>query len=306
MRKIFNLFFASIILISCHAQETELRLNLEKGKEYKQISDSKVTITQNFNGQKIDMETTIKGSISYFVKVVNENNYEMEARYDSLSMSLKLPQGLIKFSSEKNDDQDIFSMVLTEMKNYPLQITMTKSGKVTEVGNIELLFESIFGKFPKIPEDQKAPIRAQMMRAYGEEAFKGNIEMVTAIYPDKSVAKGDSWEIKTKLESGMAADMTTTYKFIENHADYNLIVGNSEIVTADKEAYLETNGMPTKYDLTGVMSSEIKVDKVSGWIIDAKINQDIYGDVYIKGNPQLPEGMKIPMTMKNDMTFSNK
>lgn len=307
MRKIFSLILVSIILTySCQAQKTILRLNLEKGKEYKQLTDSKATIIQDINGQKMNMEMTLKGSMSYLVKEVNEKDYEMEVKYESLSMSMQLPQGTMEFSSEKKDEQDIFSMILAEMKNNPFHIKMTRSGKITEVKNIELLFESAFSKFSQIPENQMAQIKSQLMKAYGEEAFKGNIEMVTAIYPDNSVAIGESWVIKTKLESGMSADMTTNYKYAENNSDYYLIVGESKIVTADKDAFIESNGMPMKYDLKGDMSSEIKVDKISGWIIEAKIKQDIQGDVYIKENPQMPDGMKIPMIMKNDMTFTNK
>lgn len=307
MRNIFNLILVSIILTTAQAQQTELKLNLEKGKEYKQITDSKATIIQDINGQKMNMGMTLKGSMSYLVKVVNENDYEMEVKYDSLSMLMQLPQGTtMEFSSEKNDEQDVFSTILAEMKNKPFQITMTKNGKITEVKNIELLFESVFNKFSQIPENQIVQIKAQLMKAYGEDAFKGNLEMVTAIYPDKPVAKGETWEIKTKLESAMSADITSTYKYVESNSNYHLIVGDSKITTADKDAYIASNGVPMKYDLTGNMLSEIKVEKTSGWIIEAKINQNIQGDVYVKGSPQAPEGMKIPMVMKNDMTFTNQ
>ena len=64
--------------------------------------------------------------------------------------------------------------------------------------------------------------------------------------------------------------------------------------------------MPMKYDMSGSMSSEIKVDKETGWIIEATITQEITGDAYIKENPQIPEGMKIPMTMINEMTIRNQ
>ncbi|MEN8120080.1 MAG: DUF6263 family protein [Bacteroidota bacterium] len=306
MRKFFNLILVSFILTSCQAQQTELKLNLEKGKEYKQIIDSKATIIQDFNGQKMNTEMTTKRSMSYLVKVVNENDYEMEVKYDSLSMSMQLPQGTMEYSSEKNDEQDIYSMIFAGMKNNPFQITMTKSGKITEIKNIELFFTSTFSKFSQIPESQMEQIKALLIKAYGEKSFKGDIESVTAIYPDKSAVKGESWEIKTKLETAMSADMTTTYKYAESNSNYNLIVGDSKITTADKDAYLEINGMPLKFDLTGNRSSEIKVDKTSGWIIEAKINQDIQGDAYIKGNPQMPDGMKIPVVMKNDMTLTNQ
>lgn len=306
MKKILNLILISIIWTSSQAQQTELKLNLTKGKAYKQITNAKVKIIQHINGQKINSEMTLIGTMSYLVKEVNENDYEMDVQYESLSMSMQLPQGKMEFSSEKNDEQDVFSMILGEMKNKSFQIRLTKRGKVIGVKNIELLFESVFKKFSQIPENQLIQIKAQLMKAYGEKAFKGNIEMITAIYPKKSVIKGESWNIITKLESGMSAELSTTYKFTESTTNFHVIVGDSKIVTGDKDAYVETNGMPTRYNLKGTMSSNIKVDKISGWIIEAKINQAFQGDVYIKDNPRLPGGLKIPMIMESNMTFTNK
>ena len=65
----------------------------------------------------------------------------------------------------------------------------------------------------------------------------------------------------------MSAKMETVYELKELSDSYYQIFGNSRIETADKDAYIESNGMPMKYDLTGSMDSEIKVDKNTGWII---------------------------------------
>jgi len=220
-------------------------------------------------------------------------------------MSMQMPQGLMEFSSEKNDANDIFSTILGAMKNKAFGVTMSKTGKITDVKNVEALWSTAIDKFDQLPEMQKEQVKAQIMKAYGAEALKGNIEMVTAIYPDSPANKGDKWTINTKLESGMSANMTTDYEFVELTSEYALIKGKSTIETADKDAYIESNGMPMKYDLTGSMESEIKVNKNTGWIIEAKINQKIGGDTYIKENPQLPNGMKIPMTMINEMVITN-
>src|SRR5690625_4306784 len=157
----------------------------------------------------------------------------------------------------------------------------------------------------QILKKQKDKKKIQIINSYKGEELKSNIEMITAIYPDSPVNRGDKWTINTKLESGMSANMTTDYEFAELTSEYALIKGKSTIVTADKDAYIESNGMPMKYDLTGSMDSEIKVDKNTGWIIEATINQKIEGDTYIKENPQLPNGMKIPKTMINDMVITN-
>jgi hypothetical protein len=305
MRTIFTLIIASIIFTSCQSQKTDLSLRLEKGKVYKQITNSKATIIQEVNGQKMNMVMTISGTMTFLVKDVNASGYSMDTKFESLSMSMQMPQGTMDFSSEKNDPNDIFSTILGAMKNKTFEVRMSKTGKITEVKNVEALWGTAINQFEQLPEMQKEQIKAQIMKAYGADALKGNIEMVTAIYPDKPVKKGDKWTINTKLESGMSAKMTTDYEFTDLTSDYALIKGNSNIETADKDAYIESNGMPMKYDLTGSMTSEIKVDKNTGWIIEAKINQEIKGDAYIKENPQVPNGMKIPMTMINEMVIKN-
>lgn len=305
MKTIFTLILTVFVLTSYQTQNSDLSLKLEKGKEYKQITNSKATIIQEVNGQKVNMVMTIKGTMTFLVKDITENGYNMDAKFEELSMSMQMPQGLMEFSSEKNDANDIFSTILGAMKDKAFGITMSKTGKITDVKNVEALWSTAINTFDQLSEMQKEQIKAQIMKAYGGEALKGNIEMVTAIYPDSPVNRGDKWTINTKLESGMSANMTTDYEFAELTSEYALIKGKSTIVTADKDAYIESNGMPMKYDLTGSMDSEIKVDKNTGWIIEATINQKIEGDTYIKENPQLPNGMKIPMTMINDMVITN-
>lgn len=185
-------------------------------------------------------------------------------------------------------------------------VKMAKNGKILEVKNIESQIESLFDDFTHIPENQLAQLKAQMTNAYGAAAFKGNIEMITAIFPDSPVNRKDKWTIKTNLESGMAALMTTEYELKELSSDFAMIKGNSVIKTEDKDAYIESNGMPMKYDMTGSMISDIKVDKKTGWIIKANIKQEMKGDTYIKDNPQMPNGMKIPMTMINETIITNE
>ena len=54
----------------------------------------------------------------------------------------------------------------------------------------------------------------------------------------------------------------------------------------------------------GVISSDIKIDKVSGWIIEAINKQKIKGEAHIQASPQMPMNMTIPMTMKNETVIT--
>lgn len=306
MKKLFTLLFLLTFSVSAFAQKSGLSLNLQKDQVYKQTTTSSSTIVQDINGQKLNMVMTMNGTMSYRVKAVNANGFNMEASFDNLSMAMQLPQGAVEFSSEKNDPNDVFSRILGSMKNKPFRLVMSKSGKVTEIQDIDALWGTAINQFSELSDAQKAQIQEQIMKSYGEAAMKGNIESATAIYPEKLVNKGDKWTVSTKLEAGMAADLTTDFQYAENSADHALIKGNSTIATANKDAYIETNGMPMKYNMAGSQVSEIKVDKKTGWILEAKINQNMKGDAHIKDNPQVPGGLTIPMTVATEMTISGK
>jgi hypothetical protein len=307
MKKLLITSFYLFCVITAYSQKVDLKLNLEEGKSYKQISKANATIIQDLNGQKMEMVIVIYGEMSYLVKSKSRGYYyDMEVQYDRLKMDMQMPQGTMTFDSESDNEQDIFSSIMSTMKNKAFGVRMSEKGKIEEISNVDILFENMFAKFPELPEAQQTQIKKQMIDAYGEKAFKGNIEMITSMFPEHKVAVGDTWNVETKLESGMAAKVESTFELIESTKDHNLIRGEALMATEDKDAYIETNGMPLKYNLSGTMNSEITIDAQSGWIIEAKINQNLAGNTSIKDNPQIPGGMTIPMEMQSEIVVTDK
>jgi len=221
-------------------------------------------------------------------------------------MNMKLPSGQLEFNSDKKDEFDIFSTILAAIKDKSFIVQMTKTGKIKWVENLDSIFGNLLDQFPKLTPEQKTQLKEQLMQAFGEKSFKGSYEMATAIYPDVAVEQGNTWIIKINLESGMAATLTTNFEFKAKTENYNLIIGIGKIETLNKNSYAPINGMPTKYDLTGTMNSTIKVDTKTGWIIEAKINQLIAGNVEIKDNPSLPGGLMFPMSIQSQISYSSK
>lgn len=299
----------TIILLFCitilQAQKTDLALRLEEGATYKQVTQATITTDQEFDGQKMNIRMTISGTMSFHVKEATSSAYTMDTTFDTLKMTMQLPQGEMVFDSESNDENDIFSKMFSAIIGQPFKVVMNPAGEVVNVQEVENLWEKMIDQFDEIPQAQREQLKAQLLKAFGEKALKGNIEMTTAIYPDHTVNKGDTWVVHTSIETGMAAKIKTNYEFVETTDAYAVIKGTSSIETEDKDAYIQINGMDIKYDLTGTMTSVIKVDKNSGWIIESTINQEITGDTYIKENPQIPNGMKIPMRMQNNMIITN-
>jgi len=306
MRNILLLLTLTTFIQTTSGQKQRLRFDLTVGQSYYHSAQAASSITQDLNGQKMTIDATISGKMVFKIAGKKDSVYVMNVTYQQLDITMKLPNGNMTFSSEKKDENDIFSNILAAIKGKTFLVKMTDVGNVVEVQNLDSIFESLFENFPQLSVVQKQQIKGQLLQAYGENAFRGNFEMVTAIYTNSPVEKGNSWTIKTKLESGMAAVLTTTFELKDRSENYNLIIGKGQIETADKDAYIQVNGMPTKYNLTGTMNSTLKVDNKTGWLLESKINQSIAGNAEIKDNPKLPGGLIIPMSIETEMTYSSE
>jgi len=301
MKKILSFIAAIVLCSSVFAQKQKIELNLTKGSLYTQKMEVVANIVQTIQGNPQTINMTIIGNMDYKVVDVQNSVFEMETTYKSLAMKMKMPTGEMEFNSEKKDEHDVLSKVLSALINKTFTIKMNKFGKVVELKNVESLFSSMFDKIPQMGEMQKQQILAQMKQAYGEKAMKSNIESSMAIFPESEVAVGDKWVVKNTMESGMSMNFESTYQLKEVTADYYAISGSSIINPADKNAVTETNGLPFQYDMSGTMVSDLKIDKKTGWVNEAKIKQELKGTATIKDSPNAPGGMSIPMEISTTM-----
>lgn len=306
MKTFVTLLFTVLFMTPGYAQKAKLSLNLEQDKTYKHVTHSKATINQDVYGMKMNIEITMDASMSFHVKAVTKEGYDMELRYDWMNMTMVLPQTTMEFSSEKNDESDLFSSILGELKEIPLKMKMDHLGKIAELEDVESLWDSVITQFSQFPLEQRQQVKSQLMNSYGNNAITGTVETVTAIYPEKPVKEGAQWNIITNLKAGMSSTHSTTFTYQGNEAGLVLIGGQGTIETTDKEEYTDTNGMMMKFDLSGTSTSLFKVDQKSGWIREATIEQNIGGDAFIKESDQMPQGMTIPMNLKNETRITGE
>jgi len=68
----------------------------------------------------------------------------------------------------------------------------------------------------------------------------------------------------------------------------------------------EMGGMEVLYFIEGERTGTLTVDINTGWVVEATFTDDIGGSLTISPNPQVPEGMTIPLEMKNVTTINGK
>ena len=302
MKFLISLFLLLITTVACQGQKLKLVLHLTKGNTYNMITTTTSAIKQTINGQVNNIDISISGTTSFKVLNADDSLYYMEVTYKSLNMKMQLPNGPVSFDSQKKDPSDLMSSILGGLIDKPFTATFTKSGKIHSVENVESMISSVLDGFPQLQGAQKDQLKAKFIQSFGGGAIKGSMEMSTAVFPEIAVAKNDKWTIHTMLQSTMKANVTTVYQLTDVTPASYVIHGEGAIVTITDPV----EGMPMKYDMKGTMVSDVKADKVTGWITESKIKQNISGTVSIKDNPDTPGGITFPMSMIGETIITDK
>jgi hypothetical protein len=306
MKKSIGLIlFLLVITTICRAQYVKLALNLVKGATYYNITTANASVMQTVKNQKTTLNTTITCRIAFRVTNIRDSLYDMEMRYQSLSLKMQLPTGTTLYNSENVKPNDPVSSAFAAFKNQPIALVLTRSGNLQALANISSVFDRVLSTFPKLPADQRAQILSLMEQSFGGRAFRSNFEMGTAIFPSVPVKKNAFWISNTQLESARPATVHSIYELRDITETFYQIHVNSTITYLNRYDFILTNGVPLKYNLEGTRSADIVVDNITGWVKQASILQSIGGTTEIKDNPKTPGGLIIPMVMKSDVVITD-
>lgn len=292
------------ILLStfANAQQFSPALTLVKGNHYHQASKAKMKIYQKIDGKETEVTTGVTASVTFTVIDVNDSLYTMKTKYDSLGLTVEAGGTFQNFSSAEPTHP--FSSLLTAATQHSFTMLVYKTGKIKSVTGITEVIDMLVNAVPGIAPDKKEALKEQLINAYGEAAFKGSFESVTNIFPAKRVKLNEKWEVVTQLESLMASTKKTLYHLKEVTDDTFIIHGTSFEKSANKDAYMPIDGTPVRYDFEGGSTSLFTINRKTGWIVKAQINDSISGTANIKASEEIPNGMIIPMKISSDLDIT--
>lgn len=292
MKSILSLW-ALLIFSTAFGQTYDLRFNLIKGADYWQSNSVSSIMHQKINGQEVATHFTVYGRIKFHVNDVQDSTYDIEASFESLSLSLASDQIKVNHSSEDSSD-DISSKIYRSMVNRPFALQMSNRGKIRKLA-INSIFEHALDQISQLTDEQKHQIMEQFKQTFGEKAFISNFEMLTAMFPNAPVKQGDEWTVRNNLNSIANLDVNTTYRLKEITSNAYIIEGDGKMNSHPPD-YSMLNGMPTKVSMNGYMNYSVSVDKATGWIVSASIQQNLSATIEIKDNETISGGMIIPTT----------
>lgn len=303
MKNIIIFFLTFIIISAVTAQKTELRYNLETGREYFQEITTESKIQQHIMGMDMEINNTMVMVMSY--KVLNKDGryYDLEVKYVSMSMDIDTPYGTNSLTTESADESDPGSMMLARLINIPFGMTMRDDGKVTEIKNLDSLFTNMMEGMGDINDPEMMQLSAQLQQQFSEQAMKSQVESYAKIYPEEPVAVGDQWESTMELVSVMPLKVNTVYQYMGEKDGLYHIQGLSEIKSTDMPA--EASGMNMTMNMGGNQTFSFLIDKSSGWISEATMIQDLAGDVTAQ-NPMDGESFDFTMSISSNITIEGR
>lgn len=284
----------------------ELRLHLQKGQTYTESQNSQSVITEQVQGQTITVNLGLQSRIGFTVKDFSNGIYDLSVQYQSVSMHMTLPNGNMTFNSDSATADNAGSMILHELMGKSFEVQMTPAGRITNISGLDSIFSQMSASMTSVPEAQREQTFDQLKRQFGENSLKGSLQVFTAIYPDKPVKQGDTWNVNTTMTSTMATALSSAYTLDEIGNDYDKISGKTTITPLDSTVTVQMNGMSLQYDMHGNMSSNLSVDRKSGWLDDGNIEQDMEGVAHIQPSAMIPNGMDMPISIKSTTHISGK
>ena len=297
----------SIASIACYAQKAKLELNLKLDSIYYLTNDASMTMIEDIPNNKMVFTMTVGGKVSHKVTAIKDSLYELAASYENLIMSIDLGGKKMMDVNTELNRQDVVSRMMATMLHKPMTVVINKKGKILEIRNTDSLYAHLFDGLPQITEEKKTQFKKQMQSSFGVESLRNNFQDAFAVMPSSPVGVSDTWISTTLMQSAIKAKIRTTYT-LKDITDNNYLIHGDAVVQSDGAGtYAELNGFPMRMRNTkGNITSDIKVDRTTGWIIESKTTRKIDADVDIKDSPSMPGGISFPISITGDLTLDNK
>ena len=287
MKKVLVLALVAFT-VNSYAQKVTNKLSFQKGQKMEIVTDSKSIISQEFMGQKMDVNLTSNIVRSLDVEDVNNNTATIEHKIKRVQYSFDAMGQSQKFDSEKEEDMkgDMGKQIEKSLKN---KYTMMVDDKGSVV-SVKVDDNNPNSDAQLQSDDIMSGMLAQF--AEGLEVPKAGEATTFKILPKGDIAKGFNWsDTLTGMEKG-----TVNYAVSDINNNEVLIDYKSE---GSMKKTQEAMGMEVFVDVKNITTGKITLDRKTGLLKEKT--------AVIEGNGTVEmAGQTMPMTTKSNIAITVK
>jgi hypothetical protein len=266
---LLSFYFVFISFFSYFAQTHDLSLKLKKNEVYFHQVVVSMDIFDKTKGKTTKGNTTIETSLNYKVSKVTKTGYIIDARYNSMKMSVSTRGETVTYDSEIPNNEPV-SIIFSGLAKSTFQIYLSKYGKIEKVIGIDNVIRTAIDELKLISKNDKEAIFKEISTSLGEESFRGNFELLFAIYNEKPIQMNESWSYTANVYTkDTKTDFDTKFKLLEVKDEYYLISAEG-VVSPSKDKSNEASSL-----ISGTSTSEFRLNKNNGWIQNGNVKQTL-------------------------------
>ncbi len=285
------------------ADKIDLKLRLAAGASHEMKMTQTQDISQTMQGQQMNVRQTQDMVLAMDCLAVDANgNMDVKMKYKSMKMSIEGPMGKIEFDSENpaapdpnRPDMKMMNAIFSAMVGSEFQMTLTPTG---ETSNIKGLAEMLKKLKDKVGE-QAGPAEMFIDKMFDENQVKEMTGNMMAVYPNDAVAVGDSWYDTKSINFMLPIDLDTTYMLKSVSSETAVIDAISKLDMGDSSKIIDIDpNNKMAMQLAGTINATNEVDVKTGLTKKSNVKMDFTGMLKMESNPQMPEGITMPITIK--------
>ncbi|OLP17634.1 hypothetical protein BST81_15025 [Leptolyngbya sp. 'hensonii'] len=289
----------------CSNNQTKLQLRLEEGKSYNFRFSSDQKISQTLMGQQQSVNQFVAMGYSFKVLDVDKDGVmTVQVTYDSVQFKQSGATGTIEYDSTKDaKSTNPLTLGFSALVGKSFSMKIRPDGGVQDIQGADALINDMI-KALKIPEGPlKDALMGNMKDQFGDQALKEMMERSLNIYPTQPVKVGDSWQKKVTMTKGFPIIMDTTWTLKELKNGVATVEVVSKLAPNSAAPPIRLEPMEMSYNLTGSQQGTLQLNQQTGFVNQAKLNQNISGQMEMKGIPGTTKSVTVPMQIESLITL---
>ena len=240
-------------------------------------------------------ENSNKQTTVVHYKVLSEENgkFRLKTSYDMLELEMTARE---VEAAELDDLLKIMKGLSAELKKSSFELIINSNGELIEVIDFDAVMDAIQTFIDSLVHDKRASA-VKILSFLNESFFKESFESAWSFIPLEEVRIGQSWQKTLEVYKLFGMVMHYNYTLTEITEDHFLIDILGDVEIDKNSSFLDLLAEMGNVDFAGDIHGKLKIDRSSGWIMEAELFQIFDMNTKL----QMP-GAEEEMTMKMKST----
>lgn len=292
---------------ACRSEPVLLRLALEPGSARDVAMVVEQTARQDWGGG--ETRTTQHLRVVWrqeVLEVADDGTAVVGLTWESARLALDGPElGHLEYDSDRRDEGvPPFALGLDAMLGERMRLTITPTGEIVST-DVERLIDRVLARLALPPGERSDAIRGGLRHRFGDDAVREMLQATVSIYPDGPVVVGDRWRRDLTVTRGYPHTQRNTYE-LTGVSDELLTVRVRSKLESLPDARLPGSGpVTTAVDVRGTQTGVLRLDRATGMVLVAELQQRLRGDVVLTMAGTEPSRSRVEITGRIELAVGD-